>query len=130
VYVVGDLAVFTHQTGRPLPGVAPVAIQQGEAAAANIWRTIQGRPRRPFRYFNRGNMATIGRAAAVAHIGPLHLSGVLAWLAWLVVHIYWLIGFDRRIVVLIRWAWLYFTYQRGTRLITGGETRWGTSLPS
>jgi NADH dehydrogenase len=120
VYVIGDLALFTHQTGRPLPGVAPVAIQQGRAAAENIWRSITGRPRRPFRYVHRGNLATIGRAAAVADFGRIHLSGFLAWLVWLAVHIFNLIGFDNRLLVLIQWMWSYFTYKRGARLITGG----------
>ena len=119
VYVIGDLALFTHQSGKPLPGVAPVAIQQGRAAAANIWRTIRGGPRRRFRYLNRGNLAAIGRAAAVADFGRLHLSGFVAWVTWLVVHIYYLIGFENRVLVLIRWAWAFFTYQLGARLITG-----------
>ncbi len=121
VYVIGDLALFTHQTGRPLPGVAPVAIQQGRAAAENIWRSITGRPRRPFRYVHRGSLATIGRAAAVAEFGRIHLSGFVAWLVWLAVHIFNLIGFDNRLLVLLQWMWSYFTYERGARLITGGR---------
>jgi NADH:ubiquinone reductase (H+-translocating) len=119
VYVVGDAARFTHQGGQPLPGVAQVAIQGGRLAAENIWRTIRGRPRRSFRYRNLGNLATIGRRAAVADLGWLRLSGFLAWVLWLTVHIFWLIGFDNRVLVFIRWAWSYFTYQRGARLITG-----------
>jgi NADH dehydrogenase len=124
VFVAGDLAAFTHQpgaSGRPLPGVAQVAIQQGKAAAENVWRLIQGEPARPFRYRDPGNMATIGRAAAVADVTPLglKLSGLLAWLAWLVVHITWLIGFQNRLVVLLRWGWAYVTFRRGARLITG-----------
>jgi NADH dehydrogenase len=118
VYVIGDLAASSHQTGEPLPGLAAVAIQQGPAAAHNIWRTIQGQPRQPFRYRDRGTMATIGRAAAVAQLGPLHLSGLLAWLVWLAVHILLLIGFENRLLVLLQWAWWYFTYERGARLIT------------
>ena len=121
VYVVGDLALFTHQPGwkgKPLPGVAPVAIQEGRSAARNILRTVAGEPRRAFRYFNRGNLATIGRAAGVGEVWKLHLSGLLAWVSWLVVHIYFLIGFENRLLVLIRWAWAYFSYQRGARLIT------------
>jgi NADH dehydrogenase len=117
-YVVGDLAFFPHQTGKPLPGVAPVAIQQGRTAAENIWRTIQGLPRKRFRYWDRGNLATIGRGAAVADLGRLHLSGFVAWLAWLIVHLYWLIGFENRLLVLLSWAWSYLTYERGARLIT------------
>jgi NADH dehydrogenase len=119
VYVIGDLASFTHQTGKPLPGLAAVAVQQGQAAAENVWRTIQGQPRQPFRYVDRGTMATIGRGAAVAELGRLHLSGPLAWFVWLVVHIYMLIGFDNRLLVLFQWAWSYLTYSRGARLITG-----------
>jgi NADH dehydrogenase len=120
VFVVGDLAAFKQSNGKMLPGTAPVAIQQGQAAAANIWRSVAGRPRRAFRYFDRGNMATIGRAAAVADIRGVHLAGTLAWLAWLVVHIFFLIGFENRLLVLVQWAWSYLSYERGARLITGG----------
>jgi NADH:quinone reductase (non-electrogenic) len=102
-----------------LPGVAQVAIQQGRAAAENVWRTVEGLPRRPFRYRDLGNMATIGRKAAVADLGRLHFSGLPAWLLWLLVHVSWLIGFDNRLLVLTRWAWSYFTFSRGARLITG-----------
>jgi NADH:ubiquinone reductase (H+-translocating) len=119
VYVIGDAALFTHQGGQPLPGLAQVAIQGGRLAAENIGRTVRGLPRRPFRYRNMGNMATVGRRAAVADLGWLRISGFLAWVLWLVVHIFWLIGFDNRVLVFIRWAWSYFTYQRGARLITG-----------
>ncbi len=119
VYVVGDVALFTHQGGKPLPGVAQVAIQQGRTAAENVWRTVEGLPRRPFRYRDLGNMATIGRKAAVADLGRLHFSGLPAWLLWLLVHVSWLIGFDNRLLVLTRWAWSYFTFSRGARLITG-----------
>ena len=119
VYVVGDVALFTHQGGKPLPGVAQVAIQGGRTAAENVWRTVQGLPRRRFRYRDLGNLATIGRKAAVADLGRLHVSGHLAWALWLLVHITWLIGFDNRLLVLIRWAWSYFTFSRGARLITG-----------
>jgi NADH:ubiquinone reductase (H+-translocating) len=119
VYVIGDAALSTHQGGKPLPGVAQVAIQGGRQAAENIWRTIRGLPRRPFRYRNLGNMATIGRRAAVADLGWLRFGGFFAWVLWLLVHIFWLIGFDNRVLVFIRWAWSYFTYQRGARLITG-----------
>ncbi|HET7874101.1 MAG TPA: NAD(P)/FAD-dependent oxidoreductase [Methylomirabilota bacterium] len=118
-FVIGDLAAFTHQTGQPLPGLAPVAIQQGRAVAENVWRRLRGRPTRPFRYVDRGSMATIGRAKAVAVLGRLSLSGLPAWLAWLLVHIMFLIGFRNRFLVLFQWAWAYFTYQRGARLITG-----------
>jgi NADH dehydrogenase len=120
VFVVGDLAVYRTPNGKLLPGIAPVAIQQGQSAAANIWRSLQGQPRRAFHYTDRGTMATIGRAAAVAQIRGLHLSGFLAWLAWLGVHIFFLIGFENRVLVLIQWAASYLSYERGARLITGG----------
>jgi NADH dehydrogenase len=127
VYVIGDLAAFVHQTGKPLPGLAAVAIQQGPAAAHNVWRTIEGQPRRRFRYWDRGTMATIGRAAAVAELGPLHLSGLVAWLVWLAVHIVLLIGFENRLLVLVQWAWWYVTAERGARLIT---QPWRTQQPA
>ena len=117
-FAVGDVALFTHQDGRPLPGVAPVAMQQGRCAAANIHRLIEGRPTRAFRYRDKGSLATIGRAAAVAEIGRLRLWGFPAWLAWLLVHIWYLIGFRNRLLVMFQWAWSYLTYQRGSRLIT------------
>ncbi|HLZ26722.1 MAG TPA: NAD(P)/FAD-dependent oxidoreductase [Chloroflexota bacterium] len=120
IFVIGDLAVFKTPRGTMLPGIAPVAIQQGQEAAANIWRSLQGKPRRAFHYLDRGTMATIGRAAAVAQIRGLHLSGFLAWLAWLGVHIFFLIGFENRVLVLIQWAASYLSYARGARLITGG----------
>ncbi len=119
VYVLGDLAAYKLSDGSYLPGIAPVAIQQGRHAAKNIWRDIQGQPRKSFQYWDRGTMATIGRAAAVADIRGLHLSGFLAWMAWLVVHIFYLIGFENRMLVLIEWAWSYLSYERGARLITG-----------
>jgi NADH dehydrogenase len=118
VFVIGDLGTFIHQTGAPLPGVAPVAMQQGRLAADNAWRRVSGMPTRPFHYRDKGQMATIGRAAAVAQIGPLRLSGGIAWLAWLFVHILYLIEFRNRFVVLVNWAWAYVTFKRGARLIT------------
>jgi NADH:quinone reductase (non-electrogenic) len=121
VFAVGDMCAFLHQTGAPLPGVAPVAIQQGRAAADNVLRWLGGLATRPFHYRDRGSMATIGRAAAVAMVGPLRLSGYPAWLAWLFVHIVFLIGFRNRFLVLFEWAWAYVTWRRGARLITG---RW------
>lgn len=119
VFVIGDLAAFIHQTGKPLPGVCPVAIQQGRHAARNIQRAIRGEPPQPFHYWDKGNLATIGRAHAVADFGHLRISGVLAWLAWLFVHVFFLIGFRNRFIVIFEWAWAYFTFQRGARLITG-----------
>jgi len=118
-FVIGDLAAFIHQTGQPLPGLAPVAIQQGRAVADNVWRRLRGEPTRPFHYFDKGSMAAIGRAKAVAVMGRLRLWGFPAWLAWVFVHILYLIGFRNRFLVVFEWAWAYFTYQRGARLITG-----------
>jgi NADH dehydrogenase len=118
-FAIGDMCAFLHQTGTPLPGVAPVAIQQGRAVADNVLRRLRGQPTRPFRYRDKGSMATIGRAAAVAVVGRLRLSGLVAWLAWLLVHIMFLIGFRNRFLVLFEWAWAYITWQRGARLITG-----------
>lgn len=119
VFAIGDNAAFLHQTGAPLPGVAPVAMQQGRAAAQNILNSIRGRERKEFRYVDKGNMATIGRSAAIVEIGKLKLSGFLAWIFWTLLHIFFLIGFRNRVVVSLNWLWLYFTYQRGARLITG-----------
>ena len=118
-FAIGDVCAFLHQTGAPLPGVAPVAIQQGRAAADNVLRRVGGQPTRPFRYRDKGSMATIGRAAAVAVVGRFKLSGLVAWLAWLLVHIMFLIGFRNRLLVLFEWAWAYVTWHRGARLITG-----------
>ncbi|MGH9371462.1 MAG: NAD(P)/FAD-dependent oxidoreductase [Vicinamibacterales bacterium] len=119
VFVIGDLTTLDGPDGRPLPGVAQVAIQMGEHAARNIARAIEHQPARPFAYRNLGNMATIGRASAIADFGSFRLKGFVAWLAWLFVHILNLIGFRNRIVVLVQWAWAYFSYQRAIRLITG-----------
>ena len=119
VYVVGDLASARQASGTPVPGVAPAAMQEGRHAAENIWRSIQHLPTHPFRYRNRGNLATIGRGAGVAEIGRLHLDGFPAWLAWLAVHLFFLIGFENRLLVLLQWAYAYVTFERGARLITG-----------
>jgi NADH dehydrogenase len=119
VFVIGDLAALKDADGNPIPGVAPAAMQQGSAAARNIERDLTGIPRQDFQYLNKGSLATIGRAAAVAQFKKLHISGYPAWLAWLFVHIFFLIGFRNRIIVLIQWAWAYITYERGVRLITG-----------
>ena len=116
VFVIGDLASL-RQDGEQLPGTAPVAIQGGWHAAASIRRAISGWPAEVFRYRDRGSMATLGRKAAVAVIGRLRLSGLLAWLSWLFVHVFFLIGFRNRFVVLFEWAWSYFTFQRSARLI-------------
>ncbi|MGC2328490.1 MAG: hypothetical protein WA604_17385, partial [Candidatus Sulfotelmatobacter sp.] len=153
VFVIGDLAALKDENGQLLPGVAPVAMQQGDYVAKLIRREIKSSntsdpdapflasfarsgdsagtrsrilreggdvaPRPPFRYWNKGSLATIGRAAAVAEFGKIHISGFTAWLAWLFVHILFLIGFRNRLLVFIQWAWSYVTYERGARLITG-----------
>jgi NADH dehydrogenase len=118
VFVLGDLA-HREEEGKILPGVAPVAIQQGTHTAGNIGRALQGHDLLEFRYNDKGSLATIGRAAAVADFGAIKLSGFLAWLSWLVIHIFFLIGFRNRLLVLFDWAWSYLTFQRGARLITG-----------
>lgn len=122
VFVIGDLASFQDEEGNLLPGVAPVAMQQGRAVSRNIARDLAHTPRKDFHYVDKGSLATIGRAAAVAQIRGLHISGYFAWLAWLFVHVFFLIGFRNRLIVLIQWAWSYLTYERGARLITG-DTR-------
>jgi NADH dehydrogenase len=122
VFVIGDLAALKDESGQMVPGVAPAAIQQGKATAHNITRDLQGNPRQDFHYVNKGSLATIGRAAAIAQFGKIHISGFVAWLSWLFVHIFFLIGFRNRLIVLIQWAWSYFTYERGARLITGDQT--------
>lgn len=120
IMVLGDLARFAHQTGEPLPGVAPVAMQQGRYAARLIRARLRGRPMPPFRYVNKGALATIGRSAAVADLGRyLRFSGLPAWLFWLFVHIMYLAGFQNRVLVFFQWAYSYFTRGRGARLITG-----------
>lgn len=117
IYVIGDLASIT-QKGKPVPGVAPAAMQQGKHAGLNIERANEGLKPEPFRYRDKGTMATIGRAAGVADIGGLRLSGTVAWLCWLLVHIWFLIGFRNRFVVMLEWARSYLTYERQARLIT------------
>lgn len=121
VFVIGDLASLQDEHGKMLPGVAPVAIQQGEWVAKTIARDLAHQPRADFHYRDKGSLATIGRAAAVAQFGKFELSGYFAWLAWLFVHILFLIGFRNRLIVMIQWAWSYLTYERGARLITGGN---------
>jgi NADH dehydrogenase len=121
IFVIGDLAALAGADGRPLPGVAQVAIQMGKHAARNIGRALEHQPYRPFVYKNLGNMATIGRASAVADFETFTMKGLLGWLAWLFVHILNLIGFRNRLVVLVQWAWAYLTFQRGIRLITGHD---------
>ena len=129
VFVIGDLAALKDEQGKMLPGVAPVAIQQGRFVARVIREEVESRTnapsiagsnaRSPFHYWDKGSLATIGRAAAVAEFGRIHISGFIAWLSWLFVHILFLIGFRNRLLVFIQWAWSYVTYERGARLITG-----------
>jgi NADH dehydrogenase len=125
IAVIGDLAAVALRDGKGLvPGVAPAAIQEGAHAAENVRRALRGEPLLPFRYRDKGSLATIGRAAAVAQIGRAQFSGLPAWLAWLLVHIYFLIGFRNRVAVLLQWAWSYVTFDRGARLITDTAEQW------
>lgn len=119
IFVIGDLASFVHDSSKPLPGVAPVAMQQGDYVAAAIVARRRGAALPPFRYRDRGSMAVIGRGAAVADIKGVRFSGLLAWLSWLFIHLVYLIEFDNRLLVLTQWAWHYFTWNRSARLITG-----------
>jgi len=118
VFVLGDAAAFHHQDGGPLPGICPVSIQMGEYTARAIRGDLAGRPRRAFSYWDKGQLAVIGRGQAVADIWKLRFSGFIAWLIWIFVHIFFLIGFRNRVLVLLQWAWSYVTYRRGARLIT------------
>jgi NADH dehydrogenase len=118
VFVLGDAAAFEHQEGGTLPGICPVAIQMGEYAARTIAGDRAGRPRRAFKYWDKGQLAVVGRGRAVADIGRFHFGGFIAWLTWIFVHIFFLIGFRNRVLVLIQWAWSYFTYGVGARIIT------------
>lgn len=138
VFCIGDAAAFfAKNDAAPLPGVSPVAMQQGRFVARQIRQRINRRPSETFVYHDQGSMATIGRSRAVVEIGQVHLSGFIAWLVWLLVHIYYLIDFSNRVFVIISWAWSYLTYRRGARLITGrdrtgegtSETRHRPSVP-
>ena len=128
VFVLGDAAAFTHQEGGTLPGISPVAIQMGQYAARTIEGDLAGRPRRAFSYWDKGQLAVIGRGRAVADIWKLHFGGFLAWLVWIFVHVFFLIGFRNRVMVLLQWAWSYATYSRGARLITEEVCPPGASL--
>ncbi|MBI1355345.1 MAG: NAD(P)/FAD-dependent oxidoreductase [Acidobacteria bacterium] len=123
VFVIGDLASLNGKDGKPLPGVAPVAMQQGRHVGKNILRAIEGKPLLPFEYRDKGNLATIGRAAAIADLGFVRLSGFVAWMAWLFVHVLYLIGFRNRAAVMLNWTWAYLKMQRGARLIYGDVER-------
>jgi NADH:ubiquinone reductase (H+-translocating) len=129
VFVIGDLASYTDESGRLLPGLAPVATQQGRLAGINILRQMRGEATLRFAYNDRGTMATIGRGAAIAEIGKMKLRGFIAWLAWLFIHVMALIGFRNRVAVMLEWAWAYVSWQRGARLITG-ELGHGRHVPS
>jgi NADH dehydrogenase len=118
IYVIGDLAHFAHQTGKPLPGVAPVAMQQGEYVAKLIKQQLKGNILPAFNYVDKGSLAVIGQHSAVVDLGFMKLTGFIAWLFWLLVHIYYLVEFDNKLVVMIQWVWNYFTSNRGARLIT------------
>ena len=118
-YVIGDLAWFPLPDGSSLPGLAPVALQQGRHVGEVIGAALDGQPKQPFEYLDKGIMATVGRASGIAQAGSLRLSGMLGWLAWLFIHILFLIGFRNRVIVLLQWTWAWFTYGRSARLITG-----------
>lgn len=128
IQVIGDLAAL-EQDGKPVFGVAPAAIQAGRHAAKNVMANFEGRPREKFRYADKGSLATIGRRAAVADLQGVRLSGFVAWMAWLFIHVVFLIGFRNRLLVMIQWAWSYVTYDRGARLITGGAASGGALHP-
>lgn len=127
IFVMGDQACFFEDNGQPLPGLAPVAMQQGKAVAGTLLNDLRGKPRKPFEYFDKGQMATIGRRKAVAQFRNIRFTGVLAWYAWLLVHIYYLVGFKNRVLVLIQWFWSYVTYKRGAQIITSRE--WQSFAP-
>jgi NADH dehydrogenase len=122
VFVIGDAARLDGKDGKALPGVSPVAMQQARTVAKSIRRLLVGKDAVTFEYFDKGTMATIGRRRAIAMIDRMHMSGFIAWMAWLLVHIWYLIGFKNRIVVMITWAWSYVTYRRGARIITRDST--------
>ncbi|BAY10872.1 NAD(P)/FAD-dependent oxidoreductase [Calothrix sp. NIES-2098] len=121
IFVIGDLANFSHQTGKPLPGVAPVAKQEGEYVAALIKQRLHNQTLPQFSYIDRGSLAMIGHNSAVVDLGFIKLTGFIAWLFWLFIHIYFLIEFDNKLIVMLQWAWNYVTRKRGARLITGQE---------
>jgi NADH:ubiquinone reductase (H+-translocating) len=119
IFVIGDLANFSHQTGQPLPGVAQPAIQQGTYVAKVIKQRLRGEKIAPFHYLDKGNLATLGRGAAVADLNWLRISGLPAWLLWIFIHLLYIVEFQNRLLVFIQWGWFYFTYDRSARLITG-----------
>ncbi|PTX95270.1 FAD-dependent oxidoreductase [Spartobacteria bacterium LR76] len=129
IFAIGDMITTTFDGGKPVPGVSPAAMQAGRHAAKNILHLIQREATEPWNYFDKGSMATIGRNAAVAQIGAFKFGGLLAWAAWVFVHLLFLIGFRNRSAVFLQWTWAYFTYGKGARLISGPVGRWGT-LPA
>lgn len=122
VFVIGDLAHYTGEDGKPLPGVAPVAMQQGKHVAEQITARLTSRPVKPFKYFDYGSMATIGRAAAVAQLGRFQFRGMIAWLMWLFIHLIQIVQFQNRLLILLQWFWNYITFSRSSRLITDVAT--------
>jgi len=124
IQAIGDMITTTFDGGKPVPGVSPAAMQAGHHAAENIIRQLKGEKTKPWEYFDKGSMATIGRNAAVAQIGPFKFGGILAWLAWVFVHLLFLIGFRSRTAVFLQWVWAYFTYGKGARLINGPLGKW------
>jgi NADH dehydrogenase len=130
VYVAGDLAFLEQPDGRVVPALAPAAKQMGRLVAQNLQRALSGKPRRAFCYRDRGTLATIGRSRGVGVIGPLKLSGMVAWLAWLFVHLVFLVGFKSRILVLFEWIWSYVTFQRGARVLIEPAVLMGRLLAS
>ncbi|MEM7233555.1 MAG: NAD(P)/FAD-dependent oxidoreductase, partial [Planctomycetota bacterium] len=129
VFVAGDQAHFRGADGNPLPGIAPVAMQQGRAVARNILCDLRDESRSDFKYVDKGQLATIGRSRAVGQVGSLKFAGFFAWIVWLVVHIYYLVGFKNRTFVVFQWAWSYLTFRRGARLIVGKEPSQGKLEP-
>lgn len=123
VFVIGDQAAAAGSDGKPLPGLAPVALQEGKAVAANILRELHGKPREPFKYFDKGQMATIGKKRAVLETGRVKFGGLIAWLGWLFIHVLYLIGFRNRVAVVSSWAWSYLFSRRSARLIVGKTWR-------
>ena len=129
VFILGDQANFTGEDGKPLPGLAPVAMQQGRHTARNILRELKSQAREPFKYSDKGIMATIGRRRAIVQYGRLKFAGFFAWLAWLLIHVLYLIGFKNRIAVMLNWGWNYFAFSRGARLIVGKDWRAAANSP-
>ena len=130
IFVIGDMVSLKQENGEPVPGVSPAAMQMGEATAANILRDLKGESRKDFSYVNKGTMATIGRSKAIADIRGVHLTGFIAWLAWLFLHVFFLIGFRNRIYVMSEWFWAYLTRERSARLITGDAEEMLPALPA